>query len=599
MTRIWNSVVGKLWVTILLLVSFVLFVFTVLMLEFLSKYHTQQSEALLRQEATTIASVVEDHKSIASTKSIINDILSDETNAVIADRPGKVLFSLQEGLNQEEIKKEIIGNKSFEKVFNSEKPVVKEMMLPSSTEMNHVESYIVLAFPLNVKEMNHGVVFIYQSPDAIHRTSQETTKIVFLSAAIAFILTTFFAFFLSTRITSPLRKMREAAFELAKGNFDKKVPVLQNDEIGQLGTAFNQMGRQLKTHIEVINQEKEQLSSILTSMTDAVITFNSDRTVILSNPPAELLLQKWFINKGSNSEQPIPKEIYHMLDHVLDMEEELREELELVGTYFTISISPLYSGDSVRGAVAVFRDRTEEHRLDKLRDDFIANVSHELRTPIAMLQGYSEAIIDDIVTTEDERNEMIRIIYDESQRMGRLVTDLLDLARMESGNITLYKDLVPITPVFERITQKFVQAAKEKGVELTYSSTFDDVTPISLDEDRIEQVLTNLIDNAIRHTNKNGTVQVIVDQQVSFARVQVKDNGAGIPKEDLEYVFERFYKADKARTRGKGGTGLGLAIAKNIVEAHKGRITVKSEVDVGTNFIFFLPLELQQENSNK
>ena len=163
---------------------------------------------------------------------------------------------------------------------------------------------------------------------------------------------------------------------------------------------------------------------------------------------------------------------------------------------------------------------------------------------------------------------------------------------MESGNITLYKDIVPITPVFERITQKFVQAAKEKKIELKYSSTFDDNIQISLDEDRIEQVLTNLIDNAIRHTQENGTVEVIVDQQVSYARIQVKDNGAGIPKEDLDYVFERFYKADKARTRGKGGTGLGLAIAKNIVEAHKGRITVESEVDVGTSFIFFLPLEI-------
>jgi two-component system sensor histidine kinase ResE len=592
MTRIWNSVVGKLWVTILLLVSFVLFVFTVFMLEFLSKYHTQQSEALLRQEATTIARVVDDHESTASTKSIIDDILSDETNAVIADEPGKVAFSLQEGLNQEKIKEKIIGEKSFNKVFTSDEPVVKEMMLPSSTERDHVESYIVMAFPLNVDKIKHGVVYIYQSPDAIHRTTKETTKIVFLSAAIAFILTTFFAFFLSTRITSPLRKMREAAFELAKGNFDKKVPVLQNDEIGQLGTAFNQMGRQLKHHMEVINQEKEQLSSILTSMTDAVITFNSDRSIILSNPPAELLLQKWFINKGSDSDRPIPVEIYHMLDHVLDLEEELQEELELDGTYFMISISPLYSGDSVRGAVAVLRDKTEEHRLDKLRSDFIANVSHELRTPIAMLQGYSEAIIDDVVSSEEERTEMIRIIYDESQRMGRLVTDLLDLARMESGNITLYKDVVPITPVFERITQKFVQAAKEKGIELKYSSAFDDKATIRLDEDRIEQVLTNLIDNAIRHTNTNGTVQVIVDQQVSYARIQVKDNGAGIPKEDLEYVFERFYKADKARTRGKGGTGLGLAIAKNIVEAHKGRITVESEVDIGTNFIFFLPLEI-------
>lgn len=592
MIRISNSVVGKLWVTILLLVSFVLFVFTVLMLEFLSKYHTQQSEALLRQEATTIARVVDDHETTAATKSIINDILSDETNAVIADAPGKVAYSLQEGLNQEKIKNKILSEKSFNKVFNSAEPVVKEMMLPSSTEKDHVESYIVMAFPLYAQKINHGVVYIYQSPDAIHRTSKETTKIVFLSAAIAFILTTFFAFFLSTRITSPLRKMREAAFELAKGNFDKKVPVLQNDEIGQLGTAFNQMGRQLKHHMEVISQEKEQLSSILTSMTDAVITFNSDRSVILSNPPAEILLQKWFFNKGSDSQRPIPEEIYHMLEHVIDMEEELQEELELDGTYFMISISPLYSGDSVRGAVAVLRDKTEEHRLDKLRSDFIANVSHELRTPIAMLQGYSEAIIDDVVSSEEERNEMIKIIYDESQRMGRLVTDLLDLARMESGNITLYKDIVPITPVFERITQKFVQAAKEKKIELKYSSTFDDNIQISLDEDRIEQVLTNLIDNAIRHTQENGTVEVIVDQQVSYARIQVKDNGAGIPKEDLDYVFERFYKADKARTRGKGGTGLGLAIAKNIVEAHKGRITVESEVDVGTSFIFFLPLEI-------
>lgn len=592
MTRIWNSVVGKLWVTILLLVSFVLFVFTVLMLEFLSKYHTQQSEALLRQEATTISRIVDDHETTAATKSIISDILSDETNAVIVDSPGKVAYSLQEGLNQEKVKDKIISEKSFDKVFISDKPVVKEMMLPSSTDKNHVESYIVMAFPLNVDKVNHGAVYIYQSPDAIHRTSNETTKIVFLSAAIAFILTTFFAFFLSTRITSPLRKMREAAFEIAKGNFDKKVPILQNDEIGQLGTAFNQMGRQLKHHMEVISHEKEQLSSILTSMTDAVITFNSDRSIILSNPPAETLLQNWFIDKGSDSKRPIPEEIYHMLDHVIDMEEQLQEELELDGTYFMISISPLYSGDSsVRGAVAVLRDKTEEHRLDKLRSDFIANVSHELRTPIAMLQGYSEAIIDDVVSSEEERNEMIRIIYDESQRMGRLVTDLLDLARMESGNITLYKDIVPITPVFERITQKFVQVAKEKGIELKYSSTFDNEKIISLDEDRIEQVLTNLIDNALRHTHENGTVQVIVDQQMSYARIQVKDNGAGIPKEDLDYVFERFYKADKARTRGKGGTGLGLAIAKNIVEAHKGRIKVESVVDVGTSFIFYLPLE--------
>ena len=232
------------------------------------------------------------------------------------------------------------------------------------------------------------------------------------------------------------------------------MPTTQNDEIGQLAVAFNQMGRQLKHNLEVINQENEQLSNILTSMTDAVITFNQDRTILLSNPPAERLMQKWFVNKGSQSAKPIPPELYHMLDHVLMFEDKLEEEIEMDGGYYTFTISPLYSGEMIRGAVAVIRDMTEQHRLEKLRSDFIANVSHELRTPIAMLQGYSEALMDDdFIQDQEERNEITKIIYDESKRMGRLVTDLLDLARMESGHMTLYKDELPINSTFERITQ--------------------------------------------------------------------------------------------------------------------------------------------------
>lgn len=590
--KILNSIVGKLWGTILLLVSFVLFVFTVLMLEFLNNYHTQQAEKSLNQEAGVVARIMNDHHySLSETKSILSDIISDETNALVANQPGEVDISLQSGENQKQIAEKIIQSKSLQQAFSSDEPIIKEMMLPSTTDKDQMESYIVMAYPTDMKDASNGVIYIYQSPDAIHRTTEETTKIVFLSAGIALVLTTLFSFFLSSRITRPLRKMREAAFDLAKGKFDTKVPMWQNDEMGQLGTAFNQMGRQLKHHVEVINQEKEQLSSILTSMTDAVITFNKDRTVLLSNPPAELLLQDWFINKGSDSERPLPPAIYHMLDHVLEMEEHLQEELEIDNVYYIISISPLYSGDKVRGAVAVIRDQTEEHRLEKLRSDFIANVSHELRTPISMLQGYAEAIVDDVVQDEEEQKEIIRIIYDESQRMGRLVNDLLDLARMESGNITLYEDICGINNTFERITQKFIQRGREKDIEVSFETAFDDTATLLVDEDRIEQVLTNLIDNAIRHTPNGGHVKVLVDQQVNFARIRVQDDGAGIPKEALPYVFERFYKADKARTRGKAGTGLGLAIARNIVEAHKGRILVESTVDVGTTFMFYLPLE--------
>ena len=308
MNKIWSGVVGKLWVTILLLVSFVLFVFTVLMLEFLQNYHMQQVESSLRQTATSIESIVKDPQTANTTQSIVQEILPDETNALIAVNRDKVVFAIQEGINKKDIQKTILSNQAFKTIFETDKPILKEMILPSSTEKENMESYVVLGFPLNADKDAHEAVFVYQSPEALHNATKQTTRIVFLSAFIAFVLTTIFAFFLSSRVASPLRRMREQAFEIAKGNFDAKIQITQNDEIGQLATAFNQMGHQLKHHVEVINQEKEQLSNILTSMTDSVITFNRDCTILLSNPPAERLLQKWQVRVV-----PIPPEFHHML----------------------------------------------------------------------------------------------------------------------------------------------------------------------------------------------------------------------------------------------------------------------------------------------
>ncbi len=586
MNRIATSIVGKLWGTILLLVSFVLFLFTVLMLEFLGNYHNDLTERSLRQTATTITSVIEHTQLNMETVLTIQEILPEDTNVIIASSEQEILYTEQQGINQVEIQRSILSNKKLNAVFTSGETIVKTKILPSHLEKEKMDSYIVLGYPME----NGGAIFVYQNPEAVNAASMETTKIIFLAAAIAFILTTVFAFFLSSRITYPLRKMREHAFELAKGKFDSILPTTQNDEIGHLAVAFNQMGRQLKHHLEVINQEKEQLSSVLTSMTDAVITFNRDRSILVSNPPAEGLLQKWYSINDDKTSTPIPAEILHMLVHVLDFEEKIEAEIEIAGSYFAVTISPLYNGSIVRGAVAVIRDKTEQNRLEKMRSDFIANVSHELRTPIAMLQGYSEAILDDFVTTEEERNEMIRIIYDEAQRMGRLVTDLLDLARMSSGFITLYKDEVPAAASIERMTSKFAQVAKEKKVHLQFESQVDENVKIQFDQDRIEQVLTNLIDNAIRHTPEGKSVTVRLTEEQSYLKVDVEDTGVGIPQEDLPYVFERFYKADKARTRSKGGTGLGLAIAKNIVEAHEGNISVQSKQNIGTTFTFYLPI---------
>ena len=321
-----------------------------------------------------------------------------------------------------------------------------------------------------------------------------------LAAFIAIILTTIFAFFLSTRITAPLRKMKEAAFEVSKGKFDTKVPFLSHDEIGELAIAFNQMGKRLNINMNVLSQEKEQLTSILSSMADGVMTFSQDGSILITNPPAERFLQQWHYESGEYA-NPIPTELAELLSQAIMTEMEQTGEVKLQGRYYVVIVSPLYTQnqESVRGAVAVIRDMTEERRLDKLRIDFVANVSHELRTPISMLQGYSEAIIDDIAQSEEEKKELTKIIYDESLRIGRLVNELLDLARMEAGHITLNYEEVDIEKFIHRIMYKFGGFARENHVKI--NSHIESMGEIfKLDPDRIEQVLTNLIDNAIRHT---------------------------------------------------------------------------------------------------
>ena len=587
MMAIWRSVVGKLWLTILLLVAFVLFILTVLLLSFFEKYYLEKTGEQLTQQAVKVARVVAEHdeqfaRSIAWT--MVDDV--SKLMIIIDDRhywysPNEQLADLPLSFIQQD--------KQLSRVFEGKK-VVKRTMMPNETMRNDAYNELfIVGVPLRTSDEN-GAVFVYQSLKAVEETTKQTTKFIFLAAFIAIVLTTVFAFFLSTRITAPLRKMRQVAFEIARGKFDSKVPIVTHDEIGELAMAFNQMGRQLQFHINALNQEKEQLASILSSMADGVITLNRNGEVLITNPPADRFLQAWYYEQGHREDLlPLPPRVNELFTKAVMEEKEQAAEIALQGRNWVIVMTPLYNGKVIRGAVAVLRDMTEERRLDKLRKDFIANVSHELRTPIAMLQGYSEAIVDDIAATDEEKKELAKVIYDESLRMGRLVNDLLDLARMEAGHLTLHKERVPLRTYIERIIHKFQALAKEKGVRLLVDMNEEFV--VLLDPDRIEQVLTNLIDNALRHTDDGGEVRVIVDGDEEAVRISVRDSGSGIAEEDLPFVFERFYKADKARTRGRSGTGLGLAIAKNIVEAHKGTIAVHSKLGEGTTFTFTLPLK--------
>lgn len=585
---LWKSVVGKLWMTILLLVSFVLGFVAILLSQFFDTYYVKQGETRLTTIATSVSELIEEGADEQTIENIAYKFVDPLSRIIVVKGEGEVSASPeQEGLVTLTLA-DIQKDKELASVLKDKKEIKKIKTVPDAKAKRNPENDImIVGIPLGAPEK--GAVFVYQSLQVPKQGMEKTTDFIFLSAGIAIILTTVFAFFLSTRITAPLRKMREVAFEVARGKFDTKAPMVSQDEIGELATAFNQMGKQLKFNINALQQEKEQLSSILSSMADGVITLNQEGEVVVINPPAERFLQVWHEEKEQEFSGNLPSELVKLFHLVVESEQEQVIEINLQKGNYVVLMTPLYNQTKIRGAVAVLRDMTEERRLEKMRKDFIANVSHELRTPMVMLQGYSEAILDDIVQTKEEVNEFVQIIYDESLRLGRLVNELLDLARMESGRVELHMSDVEVVPFVEKISRKFQGIAKEKEVQL-HVDFRSNATYHVFDQDRMEQVLTNLIDNAIRHTGVGGNVTLMIDEKNDGLVFEVQDSGSGIPEEDIPFLFERFYKADKARTRGKtGGTGLGLAIAKNIVQGHDGKISVSSVVGEGTTFSVFLP----------
>lgn len=444
-------------------------------------------------------------------------------------------------------------------------------------------------------------MFLLQYID-IAFSEPDRVKVLFVYIGIiGFLLSTLFAFFLSTKITQPLLQLKKAADMISQGEYRTKVPIRSSDELGDLARTFNRMGAQLDSMIKDLNHEKEQLSSVLRSMADAVVTLDADGRVILANPQGEQLIEKWK-RIDWNGEEALaapgtaPEPLLELLWTVTREGRDLSEKIHVQSAVWSVVMAPLKSMGTVRGAVAVMRNVTEEVKVEKLRRDFVANVSHEIRTPLSMLQGYSEALLDDIAASPEERRELVQVIHDESLRMGRLVKDLLDLARMEAGHMEMEFRQVNLNELLRRVVRKFQVYAREREIGLSYKPEGGPIVLDQAEEDRLEQVMTNLLENALRHSAAGTAITVTCRRKsehgTAFAEVAVKDEGHGIPAEDLPFIFERFYKADKARKRGaSGGTGLGLAIVKNIVEAHQGRIEADSAPGVGTTFTLLLPVE--------
>lgn len=433
----------------------------------------------------------------------------------------------------------------------------------------------------------------------------EVERMVFIAIIILILFNLFLSYiyylYLRRNLSEPINAMTNIAFDYARDDFSHQLPVSGRDDLSELAMAMNKMGHSLETNRTVVRQEKELLSHIMTSIDTGILYYDSDQTLILSNPAGDLFLTQYQVESGNFSSRDEYVNIENSLKEAVESKKFSQFHIEMVEFYYEVTIMPLIEEDTleIRGILVSTKDLSNEHRLDKMRVDFISNISHELRTPLVMVQGYSEAIIDDIAETIDEKKEMAQIISDESQRMNRMVNEMLDLSRMEAGFIEIEKDSINLNRYLNTLVARFKKMASEVSVHLELDLPSEDIF-LPIDKDKMDQVFVNLINNAIRHTGmtekttKNVTLRLFEDINLDEIIMEVSDTGTGIPKEDVPYIFDRFFKADKSRKNysdNATGTGIGLSVVQSIIEAHGGRLSVESTLGSGSTVIIHLPID--------
>jgi len=452
----------------------------------------------------------------------------------------------------------------------------------------------VLAKPALVDNKPIGAVYIVASMAELGETINRINRIFVSGMLIALGLTGVLGILLAHTITGPIKGMTRHVTAVADGSFDEQVPVHGDDEIGQLSQAFNEMTGRLREALSANEEEKEKLASILANMSDGVIAADENGVVIVTNRRAREMLG---VKEGTGRSLPellgvAEEKIRGLLQSVDHSTMIMRDSAGDGGNavMLRVTITPIHRRDkTTAGTIAVLQDVTEQEKLEQSRREFVANVSHELRTPLTTIKSYVEALDDGALEERELARRFVGVIRGESERMIRLVTDLLHLSRLDSHQAPLRRKATGIREMLEEVTDRFSFQMRQKEISSTITIE-DGITNVWLDRDQIDQVLDNLMSNAIKYTMDGGRIEIIARKpdDASIA-ISVKDTGIGIPQKDLNRIFERFYRVDKARSRNMGGTGLGLSIAREIIKAHGGTITLESEWNVGTTVTFTLP----------
>ncbi|MBC7327171.1 HAMP domain-containing protein [bacterium] len=414
-----------------------------------------------------------------------------------------------------------------------------------------------------------GTLALHSSVAEVKDLTRYLQNIVIASAIVALLLSFILALFLSHSISAPLGELERVVQRWREGDLSARAEKKSGGEIESLRVSFNMLADKLEESIREVREERDKLSTLFSVLPEGVIALEAGKEPFV-NPRAMELFPSG-----------IPEEVLSLIEK--GKQEEVRKELNIGEKIVLVISAPLLGG---KGAVGLIEDITEIRHLERVRRDFLTDISHELRTPLSAIRGYIEAIIEGVVNEKEERKYLMRIL-EEAVYLSNLVDNLLHLTRAEAGKLKPKGEEVDIEAVARRIRERLSLMAEQKNVKIRIARGFPKVLG---DEEMTERILLNLIENAIKFNREGGLVTVEYRLKDGEVEISVRDQGEGIPPEDLPYIFERFYKADKARVRGSG-MGLGLAIVKSLVELQGGKIRVESELGKGTTFFFTLPIK--------
>ncbi|MDY4977222.1 MAG: ATP-binding protein [Clostridia bacterium] len=454
------------------------------------------------------------------------------------------------------------------------------------------QSVMDYAYPVQGRDQTY-LLYLRDTKEEIYEITRSIFLVMLQALLAGALIAVLLALVLSKAITLPLTALTKKVQRMAQGEFDHRSDIAATDELGELTNSFDDMAQTLKSTMEEIAEEKDKMETIIRYMTDGVMFFNRDGQMVLCNPAARRMLgleeEQTVLFDGFFRSLGVPVRLGQFL--YFDSQGIMERIISFGGAYLAVTLAPIkIEEEKNTGVVVVWQDMTERQKLDDLRKEFVANVSHELKTPLTTIKTYSETILDDGLENKEMAISFLGVINKETDRMNRIVSDLLTLSRIDYHKLSWKMDWFSIDELLGELTETLSIPAKKHQHSLTYIAP-ENMPEIVGDRDRIQQLMINILSNAIKYTPNGGTIRIIAAVRGREVHIQVKDNGIGIPKEDLDRLFERFYRVDKARSRERGGTGLGLSIAKEIADAHGGRISIESQVQVGTTVHIYLPIQ--------